>query len=477
VTATNNAPAIPLWPTSAASALLPDSAPLTAQAPISAASALAISPGGSELAVGDSGTVYVAPVLARGAAHPSPLQLTGNGSINPDTLRLSGDSAHLLSASGADVAIWNLDQFDRLAHATVTRLPSPCDGCIGALTAISPNGRRLAAVADNGNAAMIQGLDGGTPQLITGYGLGPPLWIGAELPVIETSPPAPGTKPPPLPAGVRLLPLLNVRPLVDPSTGSATVVTAGVIDGGREVAVVDDHGNVYVLNARSGRLTYEIRGPKDLSLTTAVPLFTGEAAVDRTTALVARDDNNTVRLIDPLSRRSLGTAAGGNLAPVNNPVSLGGVAFTGSRLLVEREDGTLEIWNARGTVRERVIGGDPSYAPFPPIADPTGELVARQRTDGTTVLDDITSGATLATLPAPDATDLGLRIGLAFTPGGRSLVTVVQTVSAATPFIIQRPLDVPTLIRTACQAAGQSLSAAQWRSFVGTSPPSNLACH
>jgi hypothetical protein len=180
-------------------------------------------------------------------------------------------------------------------------------------------------------------------------------------------------------------------------------------------------------------------------LTTAVPLFAGEAAIDSATGLVALDDNNTVHLVDSLDRRSLGVAAGRNFAPVSNLVSLGGVAFAGSRLLVERDDGSLEVWNVRGTVRQRVIGGDASYAPFPPVADSTGELVARQRTDGTTVLDDIASGATLATLPAPDSTDLGLRIGLVFTPGGRSLVTVVQTVSGATPFIIQRPLDVPTL--------------------------------
>jgi hypothetical protein len=134
------------------------------------------------------------------------------------------------------------------------------------------------------------------------------------------------------------------------------------------------------------------------------------------------------------------------------------------------------VWNAEGTTRQRVLAGDQSYDPYYPVADPAGNLVARQRANGSVTLADLSSGAVLATLAAPVSPSLGLRIGLAFAPGGQALVTVVQTVAGYTPQIIERLLGPQALVRSACATAGRSLTPGEWRTFVGTTPPSSLAC-
>ena len=457
VTATNDDPTIPVWPTSSPTDLDPNTAPLTAQAPLSAATALTISPGGGELAVADSGTIYVSRVTRAGAAGQSPAVLPGNGSINENALSFFGNGLGFVSATADTVASWNLTQFGRLARAETTRLQAPCDGCQGALTAISPDGRTVAAVA--ADDAVVQGLAGGSVNRLSGYDLGPPLWDGDKLLLPLASPVTPGSGATRVPAGVALV--RPARALGEPIAADA------LMGSDRQVAVVDTNGNIYLQSVPSGRLEHEIHGPRDLTGTTAPALQAGMAAIDAGAGLAAIVDNGVARLI----RLPSGTPAG-RLPGTDAEY----VAFAGSHLLVQRTDGTLEVWNTAGTTRQRVLAGDQSYDPYYPVADPTGNLVARQRANGSVTLADLSSGAVLATLAAPVSPSLGLRIGLAFAPGGQALVTVVQTVAGYTPQIIERLLGPRALVRSACATAGRSLTPGEWRTFVGTTPPSDLAC-
>jgi WD40 repeat protein len=210
-----------------------------------------------------------------------------------------------------------------------------------------------------------------------------------------------------------------------------------------------------------------IRRPRDLRVRTAAGLFSGMAAIDAAQGLAAVVDNGVVRLID------LRTGAAVGHLPGNSATY---VAFGGPRLLVQAKDGSLEVWNARGTARQRVIAGDQTYGRFNPVPDAGGGLVLRQRSDGSVALADLSSGTTLATLPAPASASLGLRIGLAFSPDSQNLISVVQTISGNTLEIIERAIGAQTLVHAACVTAGRNLTRAEWRSFVGTSPPGNLAC-
>jgi WD40 repeat protein len=151
------------------------------------------------------------------------------------------------------------------------------------------------------------------------------------------------------------------------------------------------------------------------------------------------------------------------------------LTYAGSRLLVQLGDGRLEVWDARGHGLERTIPGDQSFVP-PTVGSANGALMARQRTDGSVVLTDLTTGSTLATFPAPADPALGLRIGLAFSPSGSSLIETVQTIAGTGPKLIERDISAGALVAAACRAAGGALTAAQWEAFVGTGAPSNLAC-
>ena len=191
------------------------------------------------------------------------------------------------------------------------------------------------------------------------------------------------------------------------------------------------------------------------------------AAVDTRDGRVAIIDNGRTYLYDLSSRSIVGHLAGTNASYL---------AFAGDRLLVQRSDGNVEIWDQRGAALERTLPADQSYAGFYPVTDAGGHLVARQRSDGSTTIADLDSGATLATLPAPASPQLGLKIGSAFGPDGQHLVTVLETLTTNGSWIIQYDLRPATLVRAACSAAGRNLTAADWRAYVGSTSPSDLSC-
>jgi hypothetical protein len=92
------------------------------------------------------------------------------------------------------------------------------------------------------------------------------------------------------------------------------------------------------------------------------------------------------------------------------------------------------------------------------------------------VLVDLSSGLTLATLPPPVDPSLGLKIGLGLSPTADDFVESVQAIAGTPPLMISRNISPSALIAAACRAAGGGLTAAHWRTFVGTSAPSDLSC-
>jgi hypothetical protein len=87
---------------------------------------------------------------------------------------------------------------------------------------------------------------------------------------------------------------------------------------------------------------------------------------------------------------------------------------------------------------------------------------------------DLTTGATLATLATPGR--FGRKTGVAFSPDGRRLITVTAPGAETVSYLAQRDISDAALFRSACATAGRDLTAAEWRSFVGTAPPADLTC-
>jgi hypothetical protein len=456
-TETNGASTIPVLRTNEPSDL--DHPPLTAHAPISGPDSLTLSPNGSRLAVADSGTIYVSSIAQPSAPLTDPVALVGNGSINLDSVRFLGDNAHLISASGNAVTLWDLNQRDRLSTAAPTPIQSSCNACTGPLTSVSPDGRRVAAVDGSGSSALVQALDGGQATIIPGSQLAferiynAPVWDSTGQHVILPVSPT-VTLPSGLPAVAHTW----------PAGGSDDLLAVTLSSDGHTVISVTARGAVYWQDAETGALRQTMSGPQDLAHGSN---SLQSAAFNTSADLLATVDQGSATVIDLHRRTSVGTIGGGDISHVT---------FSGRRLLVQRQSGNMEVWDDHGSVRERVIPGDAGYAWWPPVANRQGTLVARQRLDTSVVLVDLDTGNVLATFPSASGSR-ALKTGVAFSPDSTQLVTITESSADSGPGqLVRRKISAAALVRTACMTAGRDLTAQEWQTYVGTTIPQNLSC-
>lgn len=440
MTATNGAPEIPVWRMHGTP--VNDHPARTAIAPINLPSDLALSPDGRRLAVVETGVVYVADILPPQQEHETPLALAGNGSV--DLVRFFG-TGRLLTVSQNKVALWNVDQPDRLARATTVALGGTCGTCGLARIAVSPDGNQAAVVGSMGGTAAQVDLRRRRSSDTFGNAYAAPVWDGrtAWYPVGSGSGSAG------LPAGARTW---RTR------TGSAGVIATGLARPGQAV-VVDDGGHVVVQRLADGavlRAFGPYRAPNDAAIASAV--------VDPTAPRVA------LLLGDQVSVLGLSSGAVQRLrAP-----GAASIAFGGGRLFVQKDDGTLDVRSGADLRVERTLAGDRSYF-LPPVPNAQGTLVARQRGNGEITLVDVKTGSTLATVP-PNPDSAGAHIGVAFSPDGAHLVTVTEPADGARATLVDRDLSHTALIGSACRTAGRALSDAEWQRFVGGPPRRHPAC-
>jgi WD40 repeat protein len=475
-TATNRSTEVPVWRTAGETDL--GQSDLSVRVTVSDQSALALSPDGSKLAVAGSGTIYVAPTAglertaAEGVAEPEdlserPVELTGQGTIAAGLLSFAGDDSHLVSASGSEVAIWDLNQLDRLARRTTVPLEYACTACGPATLAVSPDGERLAAVDGYQRAGFVASLDGAglrpfPEQESYEYAYGTPVWERegefVALPVWAAA----GGSNPPVPDG-----LSDEVRAWRAGRGESSGLGAVLGADGDTVILVDGRGGVYWQDAESGDLRDNSPGPEILA--ESEEALEG-AALNSSPELVAMVDEGAVTVESLPSRNDLARIEAGEFASV---------AFAGGHLLVQRKDGRLEVWNERGTRLQRTLDGDESFSSESvgaPVGSPSGAMVARRRTNGTFVLDDLDTGGRLASFSTA-ANSVFARTGVAFSPDAEVLVALTEM-----PFdtgkgeLVLRDISDAALIAAACKAAGRDLSADEWRAFVGTSPPGDRGC-
>jgi len=461
---------VPVWTTSGPSD--PSNPPLLATAPISSATAMALSPHGASLAVADAGVIDVIPVEPPTSTAGSVIPLVGNGSINSDALQFLGNGRALISASGSTVAIWNLDQVDRLGRLFATPLGPTCDGCSGPAMAVSPSGRSVAASSASG-PAVIEGLSGtGHSELLPlgpDAAYGPPLWdptLREFLLPLSASPGGGGTLPaPPRVSGAHVL----------VTGGGSTVAADSLTTDGRHLIVVNSRGTIYIQDVATGSLRETSRGPGDLSTDGFGFLTRAEASIDPGDDLVAVLNGLHGSPVESFDSVLIRSAETGRVVGEVHAAGVQAVSYAGRQLVVERSDGSLAVWNAEGTQLERVLAGDASDLGAP-VASADGHLIARYRTDDSVVVTDVRTGMTLGTLAPPVNAALGLRIGVAFSPTSAALVEVVQTTGGAPALIVDRDISDRGLIDAACATAGAPLTAATWQTFIGTTTPHHLAC-
>jgi hypothetical protein len=156
------------------------------------------------------------------------------------------------------------------------------------------------------------------------------------------------------------------------------------------------------------------------------------------------------------------------------------LAYSGSHLVLQRENGDIDLRDADGTrVIRSVQAGTPwNYGNIAAGPGPAAGqiLVAGERADGRGILTDLGSGHLLGVFPIGKASPYQ-QTTMAFTPGGRSLVTVTEGNSQTDNGVLTQLSVTPAQwIRAACTTSGHGLTPGNWRRYISPSPPARLGC-
>jgi hypothetical protein len=470
-TVTNGGEQVEVWSTERN----PGAGPAGAvEVPLAEQTGLALSPDGSTLAVSGSGEIYVAAVTpveeswkeeARRQSEfgDGPVVLAGQ---EAELLAFAGDT-RLLTAAGGELGVWDTQQLDRLADSERVPLSPRCTLCGGPTLRVSPDGKRVAAISGEGASAFVQSLVGPPRrEVLPGdgfdYAYGAPVWqgdgkvvafpewaVGGELDLSSAGG---------FPADVRAWPggsaagELGERELID-----------AVAPDGHSASMVDLTGTVYRQDLETGEVEDVSPGPAALADGESVG---GTPAINAAGDRLALPVEGEVMIEDLQSRDVVSRLhlSNGEFAQV---------AYAGPRLLVQRSDGSLQVWDERGRALQRTIANGSGEGMQ---GNATGTLAATSRDDGTIALFDLDTGAQIGSFQTP-AHSTFFKSGIAFTPDGERLITLSEAPEESdTGILVQRDLSDANLLRVACQAVGPPLTASQWLSFVGSNPPADLSC-
>ncbi|WP_202517856.1 hypothetical protein [Streptomyces sp. SID685] len=479
-TYTNGSATLPVWPSKGTPDI--DKPPLSAQTQIGhPVTDLALSNGGTWAVEAVGSSIYVSRTAAS-VRPPAPLTLPGAGTVTRGALAfLGGDGTRLLSASGDMLSLWDLTQYSRIARATPVTLPLSCNACGGPRLTLSPDDRSGALIDGFGTTLTLPELDppgpgrtyssgGGSP--LGGQGYAATLWQreGRGLVVVST---ANG-------GGAILSPARNFRvggtwqPVPDPLQRSDPAALLQYLPDGRRVAEIDHSGTIRFRDATTGKVLRRVDGPRDMAPTggIAVQPAQGWTALDAQGAHAAVIDPGSIA--DPNARVIVTDTATGRSRrlPGSTPA---GVAFSGRRLLVQRDDGDLEVWTASGDQRMDRLEGAPHTSVGPVVGK---DLIAEKADDDNVRLIDLSSGHTLGTLALPPGNKAEATT-LAFSADGTELVTATESygdVTGDVGTLIVWSLDAKSLTHAVCSSIGRDLTPGLWRQYVDSDAPSNLRC-
>jgi WD40 repeat protein len=423
--------------------------------------ALAISRDGRWLASEDASGIHVSRI-SRGSQPSGPARSYPRAEpIFQTALGFVGNSdSRLISASGDLLTLWNLRQYSRIGEAARIQLPWRCGRvCPGPRLAVRPDGQQAVITDSNGDLLMAAGLGssfGKKSRLTSGttqeYGY--PEWSqgGDRLYVY-------GTK---------------LRVLSQPAAGPGRVISpdphppqyVGSPGGGQRLIEIDEAGAIRIRSARTGQVSGPVSGPPGLAPNPG--LYQRQAAVNAagTTAAVIDQASRRVYAVDVRTGRS-------RLVPGVRAFEL---AYAGGRLVIQRENGDLDLRSADGRrVIHSVQAGTPwNYGNVAVTAGPV--LAAEERANGQGVIADLSSGHLLGVFPIAKTSPYQ-QTTMAFTPGGGSLVTVTEgNATSDAGVLTQLSLSPRRWIAVACATAGHSLTPRDWRRYISDTPPARPGC-
>jgi WD40 repeat protein len=434
---------------------------LSANVPVAQPEHLAISRNGTYVAVAGGGAFY-ADTLTKTAPINTPKALSGHG--RTEAVAFLGDGPRLVSAADGMLTLWDLSQPSRLYHSPTVDMPATETAGPPPDIAVTPDGTRVAVISHGDfdlpeNRIMgsaVHDLSGLTPKAtpLAAHSGELPLWNadGSRLLIVGT--------------GGAIQVLVHGQTVQQwPTANDNSIIAAGASADGKRVVLVDADGGVQVRRATDGQVRQSVPAPAhpEASADTVAAVST-----DARTVAYARlgDESKGPMLIINIETGRSHQLPGGSATAV---------AFGDDQLLVQRPDGTLEVWDTAGNTKLHSLPGDAGYQRAFAAIPGTG-LVARLRGDGTVVVVDLTSGGVLGSFPLPPMT----RGSVAY-PWAATVLTAPRdsselvTATSGGQFVRWRLME-NTWPRSLCDSAGRDLTAAEWRNAVGTHPPTNLAC-
>jgi WD40 repeat protein len=437
-----------------------------------------IRPDGQEVAIAESNTIDVAPLSTSptaSAQYGTPLQLTGSSDTGEITFL--GNRGELASAAGSTISVWNPQQTSRLSAPTGIAVPfnsqsqpppvllSSPDGKWVSLVGGGETGARLIASGHAGStaakkvpgSAVVDGgwdlpIRNGDTPLLVGLDSSGLVLADANGTIVRTFPAPPidlapgepaGDAVPPVPAGASMLP------------------------GGKQFVLVGQDGSVLVYDTPAGTVRQVVRG----DINTIVFPFNAAVSPNGTSVAIGEWLNSPsgevisegIRYVDLRTGHSYMVGTGAS----------DGMLFTTDNLLIQRDSGTVEIWNLTGQKWQRSLPGTGSVTAAMAVS-PDGTLLARLRDDGTLSITDLASGDVLGTFslppPATSLADPWASTDIAFAADG-SLLTATTGGQ-----LVRWTVDPADLVRSICATVGGTLTDAQWQQYAGTNPPAVMPC-
>lgn len=430
--------------------------------------AIAINANATRVAVADAGTIYVSGIAAENHLTPvdqrfDAYSMTGTKVVNPGAMAFLGaDGAALVSATNDLLTIWDFRSGGALRSGKPIDMPDGPTASPEPRIAAAGDTSRVAVVGPG--SAMTADTSDGSMHMIDGhnnvYDYGIPLW-SADLKTLYL-------------AGIRGQRTsltttdtgVTVVPLWLEGDYSISVLAAALSPDNRQVVFVDTAGAVYRADTADGSVHPLLPG---LGLEPPHggpwPQATGWASISPDASSVARLTPQGV-LVTDLATLTNTTLPGGTAAEV---------VFAAGRLLVERSNGSIEVWDARTLSQITTVPGDTTYERARTLS-PDGNTAIRLDAQGNIVLTDIPTSASLGSLQLPSAarasaTDIWAATSMALDPSGSHLFTATSG-----GLLVRWTLDESQWIPAACHSAGHDIDPATWLQLVGTEPPPTLAC-
>jgi WD40 repeat protein len=426
--------------------------------------AIALSADGSRAAAADAnGTIYV-------SSAGTPEALTGSPSVTSALTFIGTRDDQLLSANAAQFYMWDLGQSSRIEMTASVVIDGACEGCDGPQIAISPDGRRLAAINGNGDSLGIVDLASPSAatflrlQPLTDVLLGEPLWRtnGPQVTVLDQSDGSleldSTSMPPPDYTTWNSAP----SPLDLPDPATLVVFSPDR----RTIVELDTSGAVVTRDPDTGKVERRIDGPRDMA-----PVADGVSTVYRRYVASAP---GRIALVDQNTDTVIVTDTT-TLAQTRYPSKgISGIGFIGSTLLIQRSDDVLEAWNTLGHRSATLRANANMYG----LVSNNRDLIAQLGPDGVISVLDFPSGAPLGTLTVNTAAP-SKATSIAVTDDGRYLVTASEnwTDALQAPGLVTRwDLAATDWATVACRSAGRAVTQTEWTQYVGTGSPDISGC-